>query len=133
MLASLALYAAVVIVLAAGMLLASYLLGERHRDVARGEPYESGVITTGTARGPLSIKFYIVAMLFVIFDLEIIFLFAWAVAASELGWIGFAEVAVFVGVLVAGLAYLWHEGALDWGTRRRLKAAGRAPEGGSGS
>jgi len=93
----------------------SYMLGQRHQEHATGTPYEGGIVSTGTARIRLSVKFYLVAMFFVIFDLEAIFLFAWAVAARELGWTGYAEVLVFVGVLVAALIYLWRGGALDWG------------------
>jgi NADH-quinone oxidoreductase subunit A len=111
----LAVYFAVVIILVAGMIGLSYVLGQQHRDRATGEPYESGIISTGSARVRLSVKFYLVAMFFVIFDLEAVFLFAWAVAARELGWAGYAEALVFVGILVAALAYLWRSGALDWG------------------
>ena len=112
-------YFVLVIVLAAGMIGVSYLLGERHREKATGEPYESGITTTGTARLRLSARFYLVAMFFVIFDLEAAFIFAWAIAFRELGWLGYAEVVVFIGILLAALVYLWREGALDWGTTAR--------------
>jgi NADH-quinone oxidoreductase subunit A len=112
-------YFAVVIVLAAGMLGISYVLGERHKERATGEPYESGILSTGSARVRLSAKFYLVAMFFVIFDLEAVFIFAWAVAWRELGWIGYIEVVVFIVILLAALIYLWRVGALDWGTSRR--------------
>ena len=112
-------YFVLVIVLAAGMIGVSYLLGERHREKATGEPYESGITTTGTARLRLSARFYLVAMFFVIFDLEAAFIFAWAIAFRELGWLGYAEVVVFIGILLATLVYLWRDGALDWGTNRR--------------
>jgi NADH-quinone oxidoreductase subunit A len=110
-----AVYAAAVIVLVGGMIGTSYVLGQRHRDRATGDPYESGIVSTGSARVRLSVKFYLVAMFFVIFDLEAVFLFAWAVAARELGWAGYAEALVFIGILVAALVYLWRRGALDWG------------------
>lgn len=113
----LAAYAAAVIVLVAGMIGVSYVLGQRHRERATGEPYEGGIVSTGSARVRLSVTFYLVAMFFVIFDLEAVFLFAWAVAARESGWAGYAEVLVFVGILAAALAYLWRSGALDWGER----------------
>jgi NADH-quinone oxidoreductase subunit A len=115
----LAVYFAAVIVLVVAMLALSYVLGERHKQRATGEPYESGMLPTGSARLRLSVKFYLVAMFFVIFDLETIFIFAWAVAFRELGWIGYAEVLFFIGVLFAALVYLWRIGALDWGTTRR--------------
>ncbi len=110
-----------------GMIALSYVLGERHRAPARGRPYESGIVATGTARNPLTIKFYMVAMFFVIFDLEAVFIVGWALAARELGWAGYVEILVFIGVLVAALAYLWRLGALDWGTLARLGDRYRRP------
>lgn len=115
----LVLYFLLALVVIGGMLTVSYLLGERHQDRSTGEPYESGIMPTGSARIRLSAKFYLVAMFFVIFDLEAVFIFAWAVAARDLGWIGYVEVLVFIAVLVAALVYLWRLGALDWGTSRR--------------
>jgi NADH-quinone oxidoreductase subunit A len=67
-----------------------------------------------------AVKFYLIAMFFVIFDLESAFLFAWAVALRDLGWLGYVEVVVFIGVLLVALVYLWREGALEWGSSRRL-------------
>ena len=117
-------YATAVIILVAAMLGLSYVLGERHKDRARNEPYESGIVTTGTARLRLSAKFYLVAMFFVIFDLEAVFIVAWAIGLMELGWAGYIEIAIFIGVLLAALVYLWRLGALDWGpqtTRTRQR------------
>jgi len=116
----LAVYAAAVLLLVSGMIGLSYLLGERHRDPATGDPYESGILSTGSAEVRLSVSFYLVAMFFVIFDVEAVYLFAWAVAGRELGWSGYVQVLVFVGLLAAALAYLWRLGALDWasGVRR---------------
>jgi NADH-quinone oxidoreductase subunit A len=113
------LYFVLVILVAAGMLGISYVLGERHKERATGEPYESGILATGSARIRLSAKFYMVAMFFVIFDLEAVFIFSWAIAWRELGWVGYAEVVVFIAILLAALVYLWRLGALDWGTSRR--------------
>ena len=113
----LAVYAAAVLLLVAGMIGLSYVLGERHREAATGDPYESGILSTGTAQVRLSVQFYLVAMFFVIFDLEAVFLFAWAVAAREAGWPGYLEGSVFVAVLAAALAYIWRAGGLDWGPR----------------
>jgi NADH-quinone oxidoreductase subunit A len=117
-------YAAAVVALAASMILISYVLGERHRERATGEPYESGIVSTGTARLRVSAKFYLIAMFFVVFDLEAAFIFAWAVAFRELGWAGYVEILVFIGILLAALVYLWRLGALDWGPRPR-RATGR--------
>jgi NADH-quinone oxidoreductase subunit A len=110
----LAVYSLVVILLVAGMLAVSSVLGERHREPATGAPYESGILSQGSAQVRLSAKFYLVAMFFVIFDLEAVFIFLWAIAARELGWAGYCEALVFIGVLVAAFAYLWRVGALDW-------------------
>ncbi len=112
-------YFGAVIVIVTGMVGLSAVLGERHQARARNQPYESGVIPTGSARTRFPAHFYLVAMLFVIFDLETIYLLAWAVAVREAGWLGFAEMAVFVLVLLAAWLYLWRVGALDWGTSRR--------------
>jgi NADH-quinone oxidoreductase subunit A len=99
------------------ILLVSWLLGPRHREPATGTPYEGGIVSEGSARVRLSAKFYLIAVFFVIFDLEAVFLYSWAVAAQDLGWPGYWEVVIFVGVLVVALAYLWRLGALDWNPR----------------
>jgi NADH-quinone oxidoreductase subunit A len=93
----------------------SHVLGERHRDKQTNEPYESGIVSTGTARVRFDIKFYLIAMFFVIFDLEAVFIFAWAVSIRENGWLGYGEMLVFIGILTATLVYLWRIGALEWG------------------
>ncbi len=107
-------YFAVVLLLVAAMLLLSWVLGQRHREPATGAPYESGILSQGSARVRLSAKFYLVAMFFVIFDLESVFLYLWAVSARDSGWSGFWEALVFTGLLVAALVYLWRLGGLDW-------------------
>lgn len=107
-------YLLAVLALAGGMVGISFVLGERHRDPATGEPYESGVVSTGSARVRFSAKFYLIAMFFVIFDLETAFVFAWALVVREAGWVGYAEIAFFIAVLMATLVYLWRLGALDW-------------------
>jgi len=110
----LALYATLVVIVVSAMLGLSYVLGERHKDRATDDPYESGVVSTGSARVKLSVKYYLVAVFFVIFDLEAAFIFAWAVAFRTLGWAGYAEIIVFIIVLLVGLIYIWRNGALDW-------------------
>lgn len=114
----LAVYFAAVVLIVTVMIALSSVLGQRHRERATAEPYESGIVSTGTARVRFDVKFYLIAMFFVIFDLEAIFVYAWAVAIREAGWAGYAEMLVFVGVLFAALVYLWRIGALDWGKRR---------------
>lgn len=96
------------------MLGASYFLGQRHREAATDEPYESGIVSTGTARLRVNIQFYLIAVVFLIFDLETAFILAWAVAFKQLGWAGYTEIAVFIGLLAAALLYLLRVGALDW-------------------
>jgi NADH-quinone oxidoreductase subunit A len=103
------------------MLGASYILGGRDHGRAKAEPFESGAVPVGSALVRMPAKFYLVAMFFVIFDLEAVFIFAWAVAVKETGWIGYAEVFIFIGVLLVTLGYLWRVGALDWGTGRYKK------------
>ena len=116
----LAVYIILVGLLVMAMLSMSFVLGQRHHDRATGSPYESGILSEGSARVRFSAKFYLIAMFFVIFDLEAVFLFAWAVAVRETGWAGYAEALLFIMVLLATLAYLWRVGALDWrqGSRR---------------
>lgn len=114
----LAVYAGAVVLVAVLMIGLGSLLGERHRERETGEPFESGILPTGSARVRISVKYYMVAMFFVVFDLEAAFILAWAVGARQLGWPGYVEVVVFIVVLLAGLAYLWREGALDWSPRK---------------
>jgi NADH-quinone oxidoreductase subunit A len=114
-----AVYFFAVVALVTFMILLSFVLGERHRGGATGEPYESGILSTGTARVRFDVKFYLVAVFFVVFDLEAVFIFAWAVSIRELKWAGYIEMLIFIGVLVAALVYLWRLGALEWGKRRK--------------
>jgi NADH-quinone oxidoreductase subunit A len=109
-------YLGLVAALVAAMIIISHILGERHVERATNEPFESGIVSTGPARLRLSIKFYLVALFFVIFDVESIFIFAWAIAFQDVGWVAYFEVLFFIGVLVAAWVYLWRQGALDWGT-----------------
>ena len=110
----LVLYCVAVISLVGGMTAISYVLGQRHTSKATGEPFESGIVTVGYARFQFPVKFYLVAMFFVIFDLETVFIFAWAIALRDVGWIGYIDMLVFVAVLIVALVYLWRLGALDW-------------------
>ena len=120
----LALHFGFVVAGVAAFIVVSYLLGQRHRDRATDEPYESGIEATGSARERFSAKFYLVAMFFVIFDLEAVYIFAWAVSARDAGWLGFVEISIFVVILLAALGYLWRVGALDWGELARQRARG---------
>lgn len=113
-LGSLLIYALAVACLVTAMLGFSYVLGGRSHGRARNEPFESGVLPLGFARFQLPARFYLVAVFFVIFDLEAVFIFAWAIVAREAGWAGYIEMLIFVGILLAALIYLWRLRALDW-------------------
>ena len=117
---ALGVYFIAVVLLVAAMLAVSYVLGQRHNEPATGQPYESGILSEGSARVPVSVRFYLVAMFFVIFDLEAVFIFAWAIAARDLGWVGYGEILVFIAILFAALVYLWRLEALDWNPTRRI-------------
>jgi len=93
----------------------TYVLGQRTKARATSEPYESGMVPTGPARLRLRAGYYLVAMLFVVFDLEAVFIYIWAVSVRQAGWTGFIELVVFIAILLVGLVYLWREGALEWG------------------
>lgn len=119
-LSHLALYAVYVAALCGAMLGLSWVLGQRTRQTkATAEPFESGIVSVGGARFRLSAKFYLVAVLFVIFDLEAVYILAWAVVARESGWAGYFEIMIFVMILLAALIYLWRVGALDWAPKPR--------------
>jgi NADH-quinone oxidoreductase subunit A len=118
------LYFVLVLLLVSGMLLVSYVLGQRHRERATGVPYEAGIESEGSARVRQNARFYMIAMFFVVFDLEAVFLFAWAVAARELGWTGFWEAAIFTVILLAALLYLARVRALNWSERKRTSTPG---------
>lgn len=118
------LYTIIALVIIVAMLSISWFLGEKGVDKRKEEPYESGIKPTDSARLRFPSKFYLIAMFFVLFDIEAIFLFLWAIAFRETGWIGFAAVAVFIGILLALLIYEISIGALDFETsgKKILKA-----------
>ncbi|AHE49817.1 MULTISPECIES: NADH-quinone oxidoreductase subunit A [Aeromonas] len=96
------------------------LLGGRAYGRAKNRPFESGIDSVGNARLRFSAKFYLVAMFFVIFDVEALYLFAWSVSVRESGWVGFIEATIFITLLLVGLIYLWRIGALDWAPKKRV-------------
>lgn len=100
--------------LAAGLLSVSYLLGKRVRNRVKDMPYESGIVPTGDARQRFSVKFYLVGMLFILFDIEAIFLYPWVVVYRELKMVAFVEMLIFVILILSGFFYIWKKGALDW-------------------
>jgi NADH-quinone oxidoreductase subunit A len=117
-------YGLFVLLLLTLILSLSYFLGQRHQARATGQPYESGILETGSARLRFSAQFYLMAMMFVIFDIEVVFIVLWALAFNELGWPGYIAIAVFIGLLFAVLIYEWSIGALDFGPdgKKLLKA-----------
>jgi NADH-quinone oxidoreductase subunit A len=100
-------YLLLVVLIVGSMLALSYVLGQRHSDRATGSPYEGGIVSEGSTRVRISAQFYLIAVFFVVFDLETVFIVAWAVA-----------------ILIAALAYLWREGALDWGSKQKKTSSG---------
>jgi NADH-quinone oxidoreductase subunit A len=106
--------ALIAMALAAGLLSVSYLLGKKVRNRVKDMPYESGIVPTGDARGRFSVKFYLVAMLFILFDIEAIFLYPWVVVYRELKMFAFVEMLIFVIFILSGFFYIWKKGALDW-------------------
>lgn len=114
-------YGVLVVIIAGSMVGLSAILGERHHERFTDIPYEGGILSEGSGRARFSIKFYLMAMFFVVFDLESVFLYTYAVEARNLGWRGYWEALIFILILVAALVYLWRMGALDWAPNTRRK------------
>jgi NADH-quinone oxidoreductase subunit A len=96
------------------LVLLSSLVGWKQPSRMKSQPYECGITPIGDAREPFSVKFYLVAMVFILFDVEAIFLYPWAYIFRELRWFGFIEMLLYIGILLVGYFYLWKKGALDW-------------------
>jgi NADH-quinone oxidoreductase subunit A len=112
-------YVGLVVIIVSGMIGLSYLIGEHHNEKLTGEPYESGIPPTGNARLRFSSHFYLIAMFFVIFDLDAAFIIAWAVSFRELGLPGYLGVMVFILILIVVLIYEISIGSLDFGPQGR--------------
>lgn len=104
--------------IAVGMVALSALLGGRRPSRVKAQPYECGMVPTGDAQGRFSVKFYLVGMLFILFDVEVVFLYPWAVVFRELGMFGFYEMLVYIAVILVGFLYIWKKGVLDWAFER---------------
>jgi NADH-quinone oxidoreductase subunit A len=102
------------LLIAGGATIASFVLGPKKPNPAKLDVYECGVPVVGTARQRLSVKFYLTAILFILFDIETVFLYLWAVLFDELQWFGIIEVGLFVSILIVGYVYILRRGALDW-------------------
>ena len=107
-------HGALVLLLGGVMLALSSLIGRRAPSRLKAMPYESGVVPVGDTRQPFSVKFYLVAMLFLIFDIEVVFLYPWAILFRELGLFGLVEMGIFLCILIVGFVYAWKKGALEW-------------------
>ncbi len=114
----LGIYTLLALVVVTIMLLASWWFGARRPGKNKGSPYESGVIPTGNAQFAVPVPFYLVAIFFIVFDVEAVFIFTWAVAWDELGISGLIHITTFILILLAGLAWLWIKGGLEWGPSR---------------
>jgi NADH-quinone oxidoreductase subunit A len=108
------LQAVIAMAVATGMIGISYILGKKVRNRVKDMPYECGITPTGSARERFSVKFYLVGMLFILFDIEAIFLYPWAVVYRELKMFAFFEMLLFITLVLAGFFYIWKKGALDW-------------------
>ncbi len=104
----------VAVAMAIGMVVASLIVARQHPDAEKLSPYECGFEPFGDARRQFDVRFYLVAILFIIFDLEVAFLFPWAVAFGGLGWFGFWSMMIFLAILTIGFVYEWRKGALEW-------------------
>src|SRR5947199_9634819 len=105
---------ALAMIIAAALVALSFALGRRVKNKVKDMPYECGIAPTGDARQRFSVKFYLVAMLFILFDIEAIFLYPWAVVFKQLKMFGFLEMLIFVILILAGFFFIWKKGVLDW-------------------
>jgi len=105
---------AIAAAIAAMFILASVFLGPKKRHPVKDTPFECGLPSEGYAAGTMPVRFYLMAMLFIIFDVELAFLFPWAVVFRSLGWFGFVEMLAFFGIVGVGFLYAWKIGALEW-------------------
>ncbi|MEX2263235.1 MAG: NADH-quinone oxidoreductase subunit A [Bryobacteraceae bacterium] len=106
--------AVIAMAVAGAMLGLSYLLGKKVRDRVKDLPYECGITPTGSARERFSVKFYLVGMLFILFDIEAVFLYPWVVVYRDLKMFAFVEMLIFIVLILAGFFYIWKKGVLDW-------------------
>lgn len=105
--------------LATVMVTLSALLGKHKWTPAKMAAYECGITPTGDAQGRFTVRFYMVAMLFILFDVEAVFLYPWAVIARKLGMFGFWEMLIYIGLVLVGFFYIWKKGILDWNVAER--------------
>jgi NADH-quinone oxidoreductase subunit A len=115
---SLVIFALMVTAVIALLLFIASWLGEKKPNAEKLRPYESGIIPTGSARLRYPVPFYLVAIFFLLFDVEAAYIFSWAIAWEKLGWAGWLRITFFIAVLILGLVYVWKKGGLEWGPTR---------------
>jgi len=125
-----AVYGLFVVLLVAAIVVISYVAGQHHKSRNRDVPYESGIEPTGSAQVPYGASYYLIAVFFLVFDVEAAIVLGWVIAFRELGWQGYAVAMLFIATLVLGLVYVWKLGALDWNpaSRRETKTDGGVNE-----
>jgi NADH-quinone oxidoreductase subunit A len=106
---------------ATGVIVTGALLGKRYRNKFKDTPYESGMMPIGSAKERFSVKFYMVAMLFILFDIEAVFLYPWAVVYRDLKWFAFVEMLIFIALVLAGYFYMWKKGILEWSQAEEIE------------
>jgi NADH-quinone oxidoreductase subunit A len=124
---SLAVYTAAAVLLIAFLLLAAYWLGKKRLSPTKTLPYESGVFPSGTARLAYPVPFYLVAIFFIVFDVEAVFIFTWGVAWDTLGLSGLIHITVFITILLLGLVWVWLKGGLEWGPSKAVRSSRLKP------
>jgi len=115
------------ILVAGALITLSFVLGKRVKDRVKDSPYECGITPTGSARERFSVKFYLVAIVFILFDIEAVFLYPWAVVYRELKMFAFVEMLLFIVLIVCGFFYIWKKGALDWSKEVPVLTSRRTP------
>ena len=118
---SLTIFGALILVFIASQLFVAHWLGEKKKSEEKSRAYESGIIPTGTARLRYPVPFYMVAIFFLLFDVEAAFIFSWAIVFRELGWAGWLQISFFIIVLILGLIYIWNKGGLEWGPKAKKR------------
>ncbi len=118
---------AIAVLVATALVVLSAVLGKHVKSRVKDSPYESGIAPTGSARERFSVKFYLVAIVFILFDIEAVFLYPWAVVYRELKLFGFVEMLLFIVLVLSGFFYIWKKGALDWSQEQPEAPAGKAP------
>lgn len=120
---------ALAMLIAAALVTLTFVVGKRVKSKVKDTPYECGMVPTGTARERFSVKFYLVAIVFILFDIEAVFLYPWAVVYRELKMFAFVEMLLFVVLIISGFIYIWKKGALDWSSEVPGHAAVKPTQG----